>query len=91
MELNKIKVGDKFVFTGSLENFNLNQVYTISKIYKIDYLVDQGDPYYGRDCVNFENSKYGCFLVDLPKQFTNIYDIREEKINSLLEIKKPLN
>ena len=35
MELNKIKIGDKFVFTGSLENFNLNEVYTISKIYKI--------------------------------------------------------
>ena len=74
MELNKIKIGDKFVFTGSLENFNLNEVYTISKIYKIDYLVDQGDPYYGRECVNFENSKYGCFLVDLPNQFTNIDD-----------------
>lgn len=83
MELNKIKVGDKFVFTGDLENFNLNQIYTISKIYKIDYLVDQGDRFYGKDCVNFENSKYGCFLVDLPKQFTNIYDIREQKLNSL--------
>lgn len=92
MELNKIKIGDKFVFTGAIvdppygiENFNLNEVYTISKIYKIDYLVEQGDPYYGRECVNFENSKYGCFLVDLPNQFTNIDDMREEKINSLLE------
>ena len=84
MALSDIKVGDKFVFTGDLENFNLNQVYTISRIYKIDYLVEQGDPYYGRECVNFENSKYGCFLVDLPKQFTNINDIREDKINSLL-------
>ena len=51
----------------------------------LDYLVEQGDPYYGRECVNFENSKYGCFLVDLPNQFTNINDMREEKINSLLE------
>jgi hypothetical protein len=85
MELNKIRVGDKFVFTGDLENFNLNQIYTISKIYKIDYLVDQGDQFYGKDCVNFEDSKYGCFLVDLPKQFTNINYIREQKINSLLQ------
>jgi sortase (surface protein transpeptidase) len=36
MELNKIKIGDKFVFTGSLENFNTNEVYTINRIYKID-------------------------------------------------------
>ena len=85
MELNKIKIGDKFVFTGSLENFNLNEVYTISRIYTIDYFVDEIDRNFGRECVNFNDSKYGCFLIDLPEQFTKLDSLREEKINSIIQ------
>lgn len=84
MVSNNPKVGDKYVFTGTLENFELNTTYIISRIYEIDYFVDEVDPNFGKECVNFEGSKYGCFLVDLPKQFTKLVDIREEKINSLI-------
>lgn len=101
MVLSNFNIGDKVVFTGTLESFELNKIYTISRIYTIDYFVDEIDRNFGRECVNFNDSKYGCFLIDLPEQFTKLDSLREEKINSIvqrgwgyhyeLEIKKPLN
>ena len=86
MASNNCKVGDKYVFTGDSDNFELNKTYTISRIYTYDYIIDQGgDPNYGKECVNFENTRYGIFLEDLPELFTKIDSIREEKINRIIQ------
>jgi len=77
------KVGDVVVFLGDSENFELNKKYTIYKFSKIDYFVDEVDPNFGKDCVFFENHKYGCFVSELKRQFLKINDIRENKLNDL--------
>jgi hypothetical protein len=85
MELNNFKIGDKVVFTGTLVNFKLNDIYTISGFSTVDYFIDEVDPNFGKECVHFLNHKYGCFLVDLFKQFTKIEDIRQDKINKIIK------
>lgn len=84
MASNNFKIGDKLVFTGDSDIFVLNKIYTISKIYTIDYFIDEVDPNFGKECVNFEDSQYGCFIADVVKQFTKLEDIRNYKLNDLV-------
>lgn len=84
MGSNNLKIGDKLVYIGDSDSFILNKIYTISKIYTIDYFIDEVDPNFGKECVNFENSIHGCFVSDLLKQFTKIEDIRNLKLNELV-------
>lgn len=86
--MNKVNIGDVFVFVGNPENnphydnFELGKKYIVSSMTSMyDF---EGEFYPGHDiAVTFQNCGYGTFLEKIHINFVSEDDYRDGKIESL--------
>lgn len=81
----KYKVGDVLVFVGESKNFKKGKRYRIFKIDKIDYYIDEVDSNYGKTCLYFEKTHFGCYTEYADDNFKHIDKHREDKLNEILK------
>ena len=79
------KVGDVLVFTGKSRNFRTGKRYKIFKIDTIDYYIDDVDPNYGKTCLYFEKTHFGCYAEYANDNFKHVDRHREDKLNEILK------
>lgn len=81
--LSKYKQGDILVFTGDSTKFIVGHKYKIRGTGNIDYHIE--DPNFGKNCLYFEDTIYGCYVDWADDNFKSIDDYREGKINEILK------
>lgn len=88
MELSntKFNVGDTVVLTEPLDGFHKDTHYIIEKIFTVDYFIDEVDPNFGNTCVFFTGLKRGCYLEDLDKNFKKLDELRNTKLDKLINL-----
>ena len=86
-----LKVGDVLVFIGNkllqnnhYDNFEVGKSYTISRLEKIGYDIDEVTGY-NNECVLFENHTHGCLITSVKSYFLTIEDYRNQKISKIIE------
>lgn len=80
----KYKSGDILIFVGESNKFKKNQKYEISKVSTVDYFVDELDSDYGKRCIHFHDSIYGCYYEYADENFEHLDTNRDNKLNNLL-------
>ena len=89
----KYNKGDVLIFTGGSglefemehsKHFKKGQKYQISETSIIDYEIDELDTNYGKIVIYFVNYDYACFTEFADKFFMKIDELRDNKINSII-------
>lgn len=95
LDKSKYQVGNILVFVGDPKgsktdfehgkHFIKGNQYVVEKKSIIDYEIDDLDTNYGQEALYFLGHGYGCFSDFAKKNFIHLNELREDKLEKILE------
>lgn len=83
-----VYVGEKLINpeeTKHSKHFIKGKQYLINKKSIIDYSIDELDSSYGKEVLFFKEHDFGCYSDFADRNFTNLKDYRNNKIENILK------